>query len=229
MEQNIPISQNTIPLNIINNLDDLKILLFWQIIRDGNIMLLDLDYQKDTQYSEEEKQFVTEIWYKLYDAYYSQTDDSRSKHELKKSSEELFLSYRIKRLNDFCELLGWLSNMQFDLSEDKWYEMYHALVNSVKEKEPRIKLNVLDDPLPNFEKIARYMASLHNQLKKLTTGKQKSADSAVSNIYTKVGYVSVELGIQLNVKEMSCNEWLAYQGMASQRQAAKLKQNKKNK
>lgn len=229
MEQNIPISQNTTPLNIIDNLDDLKILLFWQIIRDGNIMLLDLGYQKDTQYSEEEKQLVTEIWYKLYDAYYSQTNDSRSKHELKKSSEELFLAYRIKRLHKFYELLEWLLDRINDLPYAMWSSMYADLLESLKHTESKIKIYKSDDSLIVFEKIGRYMSSLHNQLKKITTGKQKLADNAVSNIYTKVASVGVELGLQLNVNNMSCNEWLAFQVMASQRQAAKLKQNNKSK
>lgn len=223
MEQNTHTS-----LNIIRTLDDLKILQFWKIIRDGNVMLLDSNWVKDKEYTEHERSELQEVWYALYDEYYKQTNDSRSKHELKKSSDELILSYRIMRLHKFCELLVWLSNCRSELPQEKWDQMYVDLVNSVKETEPKIKTNIFDEPIGTLEKINRYMASLHNQLKKLTAGKKKSADSAVSNIYTKVAAVGIELGLQLKVEDMSCNEWLAYQSVAAARQrAAKEQQNRK--
>lgn len=223
MEQNTHIS-----LNIIRTLDDLKILLFWKIIRDGNICLLDANHS-EREYTDIELSELQEVWYKLYDEYYRQTNDSRSKHELKKSADELTLAYRIMRLHQLCELLAWLSNHRLDLPQEKWDKMYIDFVNSVKETEPKIKTNIFDESIDTLEKINRYMASLHNQLKKLTTGKKQNADSAVSNIYTKVASVGVELGLQLDVKEMSCNEWLAYQEMAAAKQRAKEQQNRRGK
>lgn len=223
MEQNTHIS-----LNIIRTLDDLKILLFWKIIRDGNIMLLDVNHT-DREYTETERSEVQEVWYALYDEYYRQTNDSRSKHELKKSADELVLSYRIMTLHKFIELVGFLHNHRIDLPQEQWDKMYIDLVQSVKEKEPRIKTNIFDEPITTVEKINRYMASLNNQLKKLTTGKQANADSAVSNIYTKVASVGIELGLQLDVREMSCNEWLAYQSMYNQKRQAQEKQNRRGK
>lgn len=223
MEQNTHIS-----LNIIRTLDDLKILLFWKIIRDGNICLLDANHS-EREYTDIELSELQEAWYKLYDEYYRQTNDSRSKHELKKSADEFMLSYRIMTLHKFIVLTGFLQNHRIDLPKEQWHKMYIDLVQSVKEKEPRIKTNIFDEPIDTLEKINRYMASLHNQLKKLTTGKQKNADSAVSNIYTKVASVGVELGLQLDVKEMSCNEWLAYQEIAAAKQRAKEQQNRRGK
>lgn len=221
MEQNTHIS-----LNITRTLDDLKILLFWRIIRDGNLLLLDTNYT-DREYTETESTEIREVWYKLYDEYYTQTNDSRSKHELKKSADELVLMQRIKSLHDYCVLLGWLSNYKTELPAENWDKMYIDLVQGIKESNPRIKTNIFDEPINTLEKVSRYMGSLHNQLKKLTTGKQANADSAVANIYTKVVAVGTELGIQLNVENMSCNEWLAYQTTVHSRAAARRAQDKK--
>lgn len=218
-------------LNIIRSLDDLLVLLFWKIIGDNNFMLLCPDYKPESEYTDSQKSEVLEVWYRLYDEYYKQCEDSRSKHDLRKGAIELSLSQRITSLCKSLEGIMWLQNHHELLPEENYMKMYMDAIGVLIHNEPKLKgkLNIFDVPTDTILKVNRYIASLSNQLKKLTQGKEKRVEKSVQNIYNKVAFVGAELGMQLNVKEMSCNEWLAYQSMASQKQHAKREQHTKNK
>jgi hypothetical protein len=225
MVQNTPIS-----LNITQSLDDLLVLLFWKIIKDNNFLLLDQNYT-DREYSEAEHEEIKQVWYRLYDEYYKQCEDTRSKHELKKDADELVLSYRISRLYESICLMIELEGMKNMLPVEAYNEMYLINMEVFIKIEPKLKskLNIFESADETLDKVNRYMSALSNQLQRLTKDKPERADKAVENIYSKIAYVATEIGLQLNVKDMTCNEWLAYQKIAYQKRAAQKQQPIKSK
>lgn len=218
-------------LNIIQSLDDLKILLFWKIIRDNNFFMLHAEWNPDIEYTDAQKEELQVAWYKIYDAYYTQCEDSKSKNDLRKDALELELSFRIQRLHGNVQLYGWLWNHRVDLSDEQMQKMVMDLQDMILQREPGLKgkLNMFDTPLESIDKITKLMHSLSNQLNRVADKKDKRVDKAVDNIYKKVASVGAELGLQLNVNEMNCSEWLAYNAMAAQKRAAQQQNIRKKK
>jgi len=217
--------------NIIQSLDDLKILVFWKIIKDNNYLLIDRLYTPEKEYSETEKEFITQIWHKLYDDYFIQCNDSRSKRDLRKDAEELTLAFRIETIIKIIELMGWLNNHKVDLPEENYIQMMMDNINLFYETEPTLKgkLNIFSTPIENITIVNKYLSSLQNKYARLVNDKPKRAQKQIDNVYNKVLYIGTILGIQLRVDEMSCSEWLAAQNIAYQKQEAQRKANEKGK
>ena len=57
-------------IELINSLDTLKILRFWQIIKEKNVLLLDLDHKEGKKYTKDQLEEIESTWLKLYDEYF---------------------------------------------------------------------------------------------------------------------------------------------------------------
>lgn len=91
-------SRNIKPINYYKSLDKLKILTFWQIIKDKNILLLDFDYVEDKKYSKEQLKELEDTWLRLYDEYYILLNDSKSKYKMNKTFDELKTRDKINQI-----------------------------------------------------------------------------------------------------------------------------------
>lgn len=225
-------AQNTVIFpNIIQSLDELKILVFWKIIRDNDYLLIDRDHSPQKEYSDTEKEFIPQTWHKLYDDYFAQCNDSRSKRDLRKDAEELTLAWRIESIIKVIELMGWLNNHQSDLPEETYVQMMMDNVALFTETEPSLKpkLNIFASPIENIGIVNKLLTSLQNKYARLVSDKPKRAEKQIDNVYVKVARLGGALGIQLNVNEMTCSEWLGWQDVAYRKQKAEKEANDKRK
>lgn len=217
--------------NIIRSLDDIRILLFWKIIKDKNYFLLDKNYFDGKEYSEDEALEVKTAWFVLYDEYYRQCNDAKSKNELRLDAKELELSYRILRLTKIIELIGWVNNHKCDISDEVYMGHIMECVDLANELESKLKgkLNIFDSPVELIKKIGRFLHALQNDYKRITSTRTVRVQKTIDNIYLKVAQTGVNLGMQLNVNEMSASEWLAWQEMSNNKIKAENQKARKGK
>lgn len=225
MEQNTRTS-----VNIIQSLDDLKVLAFWRIIKESNFYYLDNDYYKGKEYSETDQEQIRNSWLQLYDEYYTLCNDGKSKNELKRDVQELYLAYKIHRLDKSLELLKWLTKQEFILGIEMYMKLLTENINMFYDidKSLKGKLNIFDID-KSVNAVEKYMLALTNQHNKIISDKPKKVDEKVKNIFERVAAVGLALGIQLNVNEMTVSEWIAWQQMARKKSENNSRNIKKGK
>lgn len=189
-------------------LDDVLILDFWKVLKSGDYTLIGL--------TEDE-------WSELYDAYFLQKNDSRSKQFLKSMKDEAVLVFKMHLAIENYNFLLFVVNQKpffLNLYEQRLKEIYTLI-----EKTLKVKMQESQPETYNLKTIERVISALRNKYNIEQTNKAKQANKEIDNVYKVVASVSRILEMQLNVKEMTVNEWLAYEEIAKE----KVQQQKQSK
>ncbi len=216
MDQNIITSKN---MELINNLDKLRIILFWDILKEQNYFLLDANYSKDKKYSQIESEEILAVWYKLYDEYYSLKNDQKAKLFLSKAINEMKLRVRIDNIVSTANFLVDLENHYRDILEPEQFSEYeHKLYSLIKELEPKIKLKYFDGIAVNLKIIQSVVNALTTQLTLMQKKTEKVIDNEIQNVYKIVASVEQILERSIpNINEISVMQWLAYEDIANEK------------
>jgi hypothetical protein len=207
-------------MDVQERLDDLRILVFWEILKTGDHTLLDFERKRDTVYTEEQKAYLKDVWNDLYDNYFEIKKDGKSQKYLNEINEQLRLAAKIEMFVSGQELIQKLiDNVQFIKEED-----YQKLLKSTKQS-----LEMLHDGMTIPDKgtvkfLNRAIGAFISQYNRLSESVDKKTGEAVQNVYEVVAVVSNALNMQLNAAVMTVTEWLAYEQMAIK----KSKSQKKN-
>lgn len=214
------IFRNTKTLNLYKSLDTLKILTFWKIIQDKNILLLDFDYYDGKEYSNKDNQEIEQLWTRLYDEYYVLHNDPKSKHKIDKTFKEL-------RLRELIELIKY--NYDFLISLKKGYgivededimryeqECYARL----KGLDKRIKINNFDGIESNLKYLSKFINSLINTYNREVKDNEKAVNNEVKNVYDVVASVESWLERSLPIEDITVTRWLAYEQQVKNKQKA---------
>ena len=217
--------------NIIQSLDRLKILVFWEILKTKNVYLLDINAEPGKQYSKNEQDYIVETWERLYDDFYQLKNDGKTKIAIMEARNEMVLLHKINTLAKNVEFLGWLLSFSNDITPEQ-YVLYEARILSLfKSIEPRLRFKPMASVSENIsvvDKAIRSLQSLYNRTKKKTEDK---IDRQIENVYEVVAKVSYIVNMRLEVKDMVVSEWIAYEKMAIEKQKAEkeAQRNKKRK
>ena len=203
-------------MELINSLDKLRIILFWDILKEQNYFLLDLNYSKDKKYSEDEKEQILNIWYRLYDEYYQLKNDQKAKLFLSKAFNEMKLKIKIENITNTANFLVDLENHYKDVLEhDQFYEYESKLYSLIKELEPRIKLKYFDGIPANLKIIQSVVNALTTSLTLMQKKTSEKIENEITNIYKVVANVEQILDRSIpNINEISVMQWLAYEEIA---------------
>ncbi len=206
-------------MEILNSLDKLKIILFWEILKEHNYYLLDVNYSKDKKYNDAESEKIVNIWYQLYDDYYKLKNDQKAKLFLSKAINEMKLRVKIDNIVSTANFLIDLENHYKEILEDEqFYEYEVQLYGLIKELEPKIKFRYFDGIPANIKTIQSVINALTTQLTLMQKKSEKVIEEEVQNVYKVVARVEQILERSIpNINEISVMQWLAYEEIANEK------------
>ena len=213
-------------IKVYNSLDSLKILTFWNIVKDKNSLLLDSNYFEGKKYSKNQLNEIESTWLKLYDEYYVLLDDSKSKFKMDKTFNELKLRDKINQLKnnvDYLELLkGYVGILPYEDIIKYEQETY----SRVKIIDKRIKIKLFDGINPNLEVLNRAINSLINKYNSEHKTNKEQVVKEISNVYDVVASAESWMERNLNINDMVVSHWIAIQKQILQKQKAQQKNGK---
>lgn len=199
-------------LNLFTSLDTLKILTFWKILKDRNVLLLDFDYKDGKHYTEQEKVEIAILWERLYDEYYILRDSVQSKNKVDSGFKELRLKDKINNLALNHDFLVSLSRYSQFLSKKQAYALEQKCYEVVKKVEKRIKLQLFEGIERNAEIIKKAINSLQNTYNIHYAKQDQKVDNEIKNVYEVVANMEGWLGKDnINIEDMVCSKWIAYE------------------
>lgn len=215
-------------LHLYTSLDTLKILTFWKIIKDKNILLLDFDYFDGKKYNEAQKNEIEQLWFRLYDEYFILLDDSKSRFELSKSFDELKVRDKINQIKNNYDTLVYLHKFASVLDDKDRIKYEQEIYSILKKIEPKIKpmyFGGIEANLVNLDKVIKSLINQYNLNHKQNNDK---IDKEIKNVYEVVANAESWLERNLNINDMVVSHWIAIRNQISQKQKAQQKKNSKN-
>lgn len=213
-------------LNYYKSLDKLKILTFWNIIKEKNICLLDIDYKENKKYSKNQLSEIESTWLKLYDEYYVLLDDTKSRHKMSKSFDELKIRDKINQIKhnyDFLinltKYIGVIPTKDIVKYEQETYERLKLI-------DKRIKPLYFDGIEANLKNLDRVLKALINKYNIDHKESQKNIEKEIQNVYDVVANAESWLERSIPIDDMVVSHWIAIQNQIKQKQKAQQKNGK---
>ena len=206
MEQNTRIYQNLKQLNIIT---------FWEIADSEDYRLMDVDFDENKEYSDNDMISFQAAYLKLYDDYFEAKDSSIQRNTLQDNDKQSKETYKLFLLSELYKTLQLLELNKHALKEDDFLQMLNETYSSILLLEKRVRINRMDSIKFNAEKLKRIIDSLNNKLllndKRTKQEKQKEVKK-FKNHYENIA--SLEQVFKRSVGDISkinCIQWLAYE------------------
>lgn len=205
-------------ISIFQSLDKLRIILFWEILKEKNPLLLDADYKPENKYSQEEEEFIVNTWERLYDEFFEAKNDLKGRALLRESESETKLLFKINLLidirNHLLSLFKSIDSLELSVFENLKYSAYE-IVNKIESK---LKF----DPFVNIPtalvKLDKALASLQNSYSIKNKRNNQEIDKQIQNVYSVVANVEQILERSIpNINEISVMHWLAYENSAKEK------------
>lgn len=200
---------------IFDELVKLKIILFWEIVESQNFCKLDADFSAEKIYTDEQKGQLKEVWLRLYDEYFTIEDDAVTRAVLLDASKNLHALDKIQQLIQNIEFLMFYCNAAKGMEAEDFDEGIQKLYSIFKKLESKMAINYFGEIEKNIIIVNKWITSLSTTYELNHKRTKKDIKRRVNNIYDKVAEVATELGMQLNVHEMNCKEWLAYKKIST--------------
>lgn len=206
-------------MELVNSLDKLRIILFWNILKEQNYLLLDVNYSENKKYNKSENEQILNVWYKLYDDYYAVKNDQKAKLFLSKAINEMKLRVRIENIVSTANFLVDLQNHYRDILEPELFSEYEQkLYSLIKELEPKIKLKFFEGIEVNLKIIQSAVNALTTSLTLMQKKTSEKIEQEITNVYKVVANVEQILERSIpNINEISVMQWLAYEDIANEK------------
>lgn len=202
------------------SLDKLKILTFWQILKDKNILLLDFDYYDGKKYSEAQKNEIEQTWLRLYDEYFVLLNDGKSKSKMDKSINELKLREKINQIKNNYDFLVKLTSFRGMLPDEDILKHEHTVYNILKQIEPKIKILLFDGIEANLKNLDRVLKSLVNSYNRNHKENDVLVTKEIQNVYDVVASAESWLERSIPISDMVVSHWIAIQNQIKDKQKA---------
>lgn len=201
-------------LRIYRSLSEINIILFWKILTENAIHLLDIDYIEGKQYTAQELAEMQTVWIELYDAWYIASDNRQGEQLFNQDCEKLKLLLRIGNLEEVRKLYLYLQLIQSAISTESFAEKANQAYDLLKISSPKYRGNMFADIATILSDIDRMQKSAANMYNEKIQVVDKKAKKAVSSIFKSIAQIGTALGMQLNPHIMSVMEFLEYQKLA---------------
>lgn len=208
--QNTPTSKS---LQVFKDLFELRIITFWNILKDKNVFLLDKEYFEGKTYTKEEETELNLLFDTLYDEFFKQVNSQKSKKLIQNRMNEIAISIKINALISNSNLLVTLHNEYKEILDENTFSQYEQKVYSfIRQIEPKIKLQYFSGVEYNLNQIQSFIRALEVSNKANKDYNDKGIEHQIKNIYDVVASVESALGRSLtNIETMSVMQWLSYQ------------------
>jgi len=220
------IFQNTNPIKYYKYLDKLKILTYWQIIKDKNILLLDFDYYDGKKYTKDQLHELEQTWLRLYDEYYVLTDDSEARFKMNKTFDELKLRDKINQIKYNYDFLVSLIQYRGQIPDKDISQYEQQTYERLKNIEPKIKPLYFDGIEANLKNLERVINALINRYNQQHKDNTKEVQKEIDNVYEVVASAESWLERNLNINDMVVSHWIAIEKQVKDKQKAAKKDGK---
>lgn len=191
---------------IFQNLRQINIVLWNDIIESGNILLLDKNYSTDTKYNRYQIESLDEQFKNLYDAYFLALNNRKAKAQLEKSQEKVVMSLKVIVLKDALNTLCFIRDNQRFLKdylskENKVYQTVKTVVKNVNFKQ----FNTLQENIDVLEKVFKSVS--------MEFERKFESEKEIKKNYTfekQVADVEQVLGRSLDIAKCNVIQWIEY-------------------
>lgn len=218
--------RNTKPIKHYKSLDKLKILTYWQIIKDKNILLLDFDYFDNKKYTKEQTHELEQTWLRLYDEYYILSDNSKSKHKMDQTFDEIKQRDKINQIKNNYDFLVMLQEYVDVLPESDIAKYEQETYRNVVRIDKRIKPLFFKGIEANLKNLDKVLKSLINRYNVDNQTNEKEVSKEILNVYDVVASAESWLERSLNIDEMVVSRWISYEKQIKDKQKAQKKNGK---
>jgi len=218
-------------MKLTNNLRELNIITFFDILLEGNIKLLDSEYNQNKEYTEEQLKEIDNTWLSLYDRYFELKNDIQARAYLQNQSRLLELNVKIKALQVIHDKLAEINSIYVN---DRLQAIDFEIVAETKQNafrqinliDDRIKIKPLDSVSEICTKLQSVLKAFSNELNTISTNQEKRSEKVRNSVFDII--VNVEVGLEMklgNPKEISVEQFIAYENKLKE----KIKRLEKNK
>lgn len=213
-------------ISIYQNIRELRILTFWEIVSTDNHSLLDKDYSPKKKYTQKQKEDLTESWLNIGDEYFTVKNDDRARRYLQKSKDAFVLAKKINIYVENIDRLYGLLDIYLKLDKVVLAEMINSCYETAKKIEPKTKINYESTISDNLTQMDAVLQSMINKFNLKYKQKREIAKKEVHNIYDNITVVEDYLGRSLtDIDKMTVAQWISYE-KAAKKKAALLRQKK---
>lgn len=213
---------------IYQNIRELKILTFWEILRTDNHSLLDKDYDGSYKHTKKELEKLEEAWLDISDEYFLVKNDDRAKIYIKKRKDEVLLLKKIGMYAENLQILDQLLQRLGEIDRLQLARMVNECYQMAKKIEPRTKIKTNSTLEYNLKTMDSMLAGLINKHKFKYGQRRKAQKKELSNTYDMVAAVEGHLERSLpNIETMVVAQWIAYEKSAKRKLEASRIRNKK--
>jgi hypothetical protein len=198
-------------------------LIFWQILKDKNVLLLDSEYKEGKKYSKAQLNEMQETWLRLYDEYYVLLDDSQSRAKMKNTFSELELRDKINQIKYNYDFLVNLLKCENDIDVSKYEQETYARLKLI---DKRIKPKYFEGIQANLDNLNRVIKSLVNKYNTEHKNNTKAVEKEIQNVYDVVASAESWLERTLPIDDIVVTRWISYQKQIKDKQKAHQKNGK---
>lgn len=198
--------KSLVNISIFQNLSQINIELWNEILTNQNFYLLDTEYDKNKKYTSKENKFISDKFSELYDDYFLKLNNSYAKKSLRETQEKIQLSSKILILKDCINTLE---------SIKKNYKVIKSPLDKENEVYSCVKLVSKHVKFGNFNTIDENIAIISKLIEsnQLTYNRKygETDDKFETNNYTfEKQLVDVEqvLGREVNTSRTSVIKWI---------------------
>lgn len=207
-------SKNT-TLQIANDCDSLRIVVFWKILKTNNIFLIDNDYYKGKQYKKDEHETIINTWNAIYDEAFKLRSSSTAKSILQEKSKQSIFKTKLDLILATNSHLNTLVDCKDDLSEYTFNKMLLSIYECYKKIDSKIKVNKSKTVNENIDSINRFYKAIKNTYNFAVKKSNKKIDKEVKNMYSLVAQVEQVLGRSFSdIEQMTVSRWIAQEEIA---------------
>lgn len=210
-------------ISIYRSIRELKLLVFWEILRTDNVTMLYKQYDESKKYTEAQVQNAKKQWTIISDEYFEAKNDDRSKSYLKTRREELILATKLRTLNDVHTTLSKMQDSAQHIGMAEMSGMLEKLYKAIKRVEPRLKISEFNTIAKNLKVLEGALNSMSNQYRLKFTKKKEHIKREGDNMYTVVALIEEHLERSLgDLNNVTVQQFLAYEKLANKKAKAKI-------
>jgi len=212
--QRFTLKKNQVNISIYQNLSQINIELWNEILKTQNVFLLDKNHSFDTKYNKAENNALHSKFIELYDDYFAQLDNQFAKNNLKETQEKIQLSAKIMILTDCINTLVSIKRNYAIIKEPikKENEIYDC-VKIISKYIKFDKFNTIDE---NIAIIQKLIVSNETTYKRKFGENDKEFEQKTYTFEKQVVDVQQVLGYVIDTRSTNVLKWIGYINLAQE-------------
>lgn len=212
-------------MHIFQNLDDLKIMLLFKILKSNSYELMDKNYYEGKKYTDEQSTLLHETYFKLFDEFSVNRKDKRGLFLMQKNFKLIQMSLMFEILYDIERRIILLMQIDLDLLDLFVETRRREIIKDFSRLYPKVQINLFSDLSEILTVVQQVIKSQTNIFDEKSGVKEKQIAKQEQTIHYIVSRMSKNLGVALDVNSMSCNEFIAWEEVILESNAKDVKPN----